>query len=775
MEDMHMQQKNRWRVTALVLAAALIIPAAGPVTSGAKQKLALNRKKVTLTVGKTCVLKVKGTKKKVRWSSSRTSIASVSKKGKVKAKKQGMAKIKARVTGRKSPLVCKVTVKKKTNGDKSSEQYEPQTNTTPPVNGLQNDGAGAQTPSQAPSVTPDGSQKETPLPGDSADQTPEPSAKPTNSGMPVQSSVPSATATAKPVVSTEPSKSPVPVEADPVPDEFFQTSKPAYETGKPESPELSADSGVYGKAFKIGMKSQPGTKIYYTTDGSVPTAEKGTLYTDAVVVADRNGMPNVLTAAANIKKMYISGSGYDYVPQADEVAKCTVIRAAAISPDQEMSDVVTRSFFVGNDVKTKYAGATVASLVIDPDDLLNAETGIHVLGNKYDEWSKTSEGAKIIRGREYWNYEGNYTQSGRDWERVAHMDYLEAESGSVEFSIPVGVRVRGGASRMYGQKGFNFYLREEYGQKNLKYPLIPGDLDTKGNQIKKYKSFMLRNGGNDTEYSKIRDVFNQSMLGDRAYSVQAVRPCVLFINGEYWGLYNLTEKYSDNSLENKYGVDKDNVVVFKEDEMDEGQDGDESLYQELWSYADKDFTDDAVYEAFCGIMDIDSFADYYATEIYIANEDWNPEKNYMLWRARTPDPANPYADGKWRYMLYDTEYSMGLYGGGWGNDPVKANSFQNAVGQDALFAAVIKNKAFQQKFLATIKEIGTNNFAQAACEEKLNEYTSIYKPLMQDYYTRFFGVDTWNRSKFDDTVQSITNFVKNRYRYIISYVEQGMK
>lgn len=141
------------------------------------------------------------------------------------------------------------------------------------------------------------------------------------------------------------------------------------------------------------MKSQPGTKIYYTTDGSIPTAEKGTLYTDAVVVADRNGMPNVLTAAENIKKMYISGSGYDYVPKADEVAKCTVIRAVAVSPDQEMSDVVTRSFFVGNDVKTKYAGATVASLVIDPNDLLNAETGIHVLGNKYDS------GAKLPRER----------------------------------------------------------------------------------------------------------------------------------------------------------------------------------------------------------------------------------------------------------------------------------------------------------------------------------------------------------------------------------------
>lgn len=765
-----MRKGNKWKATALLLTAALILPAASPVSAGAKKKPALNRKKVTLTVGKSCILKVKGTKKKVRWSTSKKKVAVVSKKGKVTAKKQGTAKITAKIKGMKQALVCKVTVKKK-NGEQVSENGPGTDIPRGPVNDM---------PSRAPVATPAGNGNQTAEPVRTPDgtatmapgQSAEPSQAPVNSELPVQTNDPGSDMTAKP---TE-TPAPVPtVEADPVPDEFFQILQPEYETGTPECPELSADSGVYGNAFMLGMKSQPGTKIYYTTDGSIPTAENGTLYTDPFVVMDRNGMPNVLTAAANIKKMYISGSGYDYVPKADEVAKCTVIRAAAVSPDQEVSDVVTRSFFIGNDVKKKYAGATVASLVIDPNDLLNAETGIHVLGNKYDEWSKTPEAAKIIRAGQYWDYEGNYTQSGRDWERVAFMDYLDADSETLEFSIPVGIRVRGGASRMYGQKGFNVYLREEYGQKNLKYPLIPGDLDTEGKQIKKYKSFMLRNGGNDTEYSKIRDVFNQSMVGDRNYSVQAARPCVLFINGEYWGLYNLTEKYSDNSIENKYGVDKDNVIIFKEDEMDEGQDGDEVLYQELWSYAEKDFTDDAVYEAFCGIMDIDSFADYYATEIYIANEDWNPEKNYMLWRARTPDEANPYADGKWRYMLYDTEYSMGLYGGGWGNDPVKTDSFTAAVGQDALFAAVIKNKAFQQKFLAVIKEIGSGNFAPDACEKKLEEYKNTYKPLMQDYYTRFFGKDTWNRNKFDETVQSVTNFVKNRYQYIISYVERGMK
>ncbi len=151
-------------------------------------------------------------------------------------------------------------------------------------------------------------------------------------------------------------------------------------------------------------------------------------------------------------------------------------------------------------------------------------------------------------------------------------------------------------------------------------------------------------------------------------------------------------------------MDKDNVVMFKEGEMDEGQEGDEALYEELWSYANKDFTKASVYEEFCMIMDIDSFADYYATEIYIANSDWNPEKNYLVWRARTTDATNPYADGKWRYLLFDTEYSMGLYNES--NNQATENSYQRTLQQDKLFAAVIKNSGFRQKFIAALEQIG---------------------------------------------------------------------
>lgn len=158
------------------------------------------------------------------------------------------------------------------------------------------------------------------------------------------------------------------------------------------------------------MAAQPGTEIYYTTDGSIPTVNSAK-YTGSIQISCRNGEKNVLCSEENIKKMDIAGSGYDYVPEDSEVDKCAIIRAAAVAPDGTSSSVITNSYFVGNDMANKYKGATVASLVMDPNDLLDYNTGILALGAYYDEWRKTAEAKQIIQSKAYGITKENYTQS----------------------------------------------------------------------------------------------------------------------------------------------------------------------------------------------------------------------------------------------------------------------------------------------------------------------------------------------------------------------------
>lgn len=102
------------RILSLFLVLGLTVSlgsAAGTVTSKAAT-VKINKNKVTLTVGKSISLKVKGTTKKAKWSSSKKSVATVgAKTGKVTAKKAGTATITAKISGKK--YRCKVTVKPK--------------------------------------------------------------------------------------------------------------------------------------------------------------------------------------------------------------------------------------------------------------------------------------------------------------------------------------------------------------------------------------------------------------------------------------------------------------------------------------------------------------------------------------------------------------------------------------------------------------------------------------------------------------------------------------
>ena len=186
-----------------------------------------------------------------------------------------------------------------------------------------------------------------------------------------------------------------------------------------------------------------------------------------------------------------------------------------------------------------YQNVPIVSIVTDPKNLLDYDTGIYVKGTYYDKWIQTEDAKKWLDKRVDYGVTGNFTQKGREWERYAVIEYFENPSTS-SWIMNSGIRIKGGVSRLYGQKSFNVYFRKEYDGK-LKYLLFSDAINTKQEVISKYKSITLRNGGNDTDRLKFKDAWIQSMVSDRHVDTQSSFMTVVFIM-ENIGVYIIFKK-----------------------------------------------------------------------------------------------------------------------------------------------------------------------------------------------------------------------------------------
>jgi hypothetical protein len=542
---------------------------------------------------------------------------------------------------------------------------------------------------------------------------------------------------------------------------------------------FSHNSGLYSESFSLTITAASGSIVYYSTDGSIPSPKKAGngfvfKYSSPITVQNRNGQANVLATAQNSTNFYgVPGDRGNnmpevFIPNANQVPKATVIRAIAVKLNGEASGVATKTYFIGSNL-TNYGNIRVVSLVSDPYNLVDTNYGIMVRGKSSNRWDNP-------KSDQY-----NFQRKGEEWERPAYLEIFEGNSRNIaSLSTGVGIRVRGGWSRAIGQKSFSVYFKEQYGIKNLKnYDLIPKDtiLGTTGavkadgkTPVTQYKGFMLRNGANDSDYTKFYDVFLQDLLSDRSFSTQASVPCIVYLNGEYWGPYNFQERHSDNQTEYKYGVKKENVISYDNGELDDGTAADETLYWQMMNMANNDMSIPANYNAFCAVFDIDNFIDYWAAEIYIYNEDW-PHNNYRLWRARNAEPGNPYGDTKWRWQMFDTEFALGIYNSGRLTGQSGKNAFDEILtGSDQnhhnnkLFKSLLKNPDFCKKFVNTMLDLYNVNFHPDNYLPKLNNYVAIYRPLMTGYFSRWGG---WEGT-FDNKVNDAKNYLSSIRNAMVS-------
>ena len=439
------------------------------------------------------------------------------------------------------------------------------------------------------------------------------------------------------------------------------------------------------------------------------------------------------------------------------VDKCNVIKVVYYDEAGRKSEISERVYFIGFDQKAGYEDINVISITTAPDNLFDDETGIYVLGEKYSEFAEVGM-EEDYWARTYWHHwDANYHQRGIEWERESNIQIFDENKNHV-LSQNVGIRIQGGGSRGFLPKSLNIYAREEYGENKLYYDLFGTGY---------YPKRVTLTTGGDDYYTKIKDRLISELAEDCDIVTMNYEPYVLFLNGEYWGFYYLTEKYDVEFFENYYGVPKgkmiDDVIIIKNDKVEAGVDADWYVsYAEMKdAILNYDLSIQENYEHACQLVDIDSFIDYFAVEGYIARcGDW-PDSNFALWRSRY-NSGKMYEDGKWRWILFDvnsTSITESL---------ITHDVIGGLRGTSELFDSFCANETFRRKFAERLIELSDTIFAEENVKQKISEYVTLMDQPMKKHFSRFFGTSD---EKFYEGIEDITIFFEKRKPYVMDSIK----
>lgn len=519
---------------------------------------------------------------------------------------------------------------------------------------------------------------------------------------------------------------------------------------------FSMESGFYEDAFELEMISELGD-IYYTLDGTLPD-KNSTKYETPLLITDATDNDNIYSMREDVStgfdKEDIEKISSDFPPGYQtpkyKIDKATIVRAISYDDIGNSSDVKTAVYFVNFSDKIGYEGMKMLSIVTDPINLFDSETGIYVTGKTYDEYVKEYRGSDEYYWREeFWTlWKANYRNRGIEWEREAECFFFD-ESGQLLLKQECGIRIHGGSSRAYNPKSLNLYARKEYdGKEHFAY-------DFWGNGY--YASEMtLFQGGNDTD-TKVKDYLVSARCKNLNISTMNYEPYVLFLNGEYWGVYWLNEKFDADYFSYYYDINKDNVIVIKEGVLEEGEEEDFRYYSKMVDYCSKsDLTIAENYEKVCEMIDMNSYIDYYAVMLYVArNSDW-PMGNYAMWRVKKTE-AGSYGDGKWRWAVFDLN-SAGFI--------VDFNSIEYVMDNDEMFKNMMTNDTFRKQLISKIEEIADTVFNYQDINKELEEYMDYMEEPMRKNNERFFGDNSL--TDFYGEIEKIKFFFAGRKKYLYS-------
>jgi len=442
----------------------------------------------------------------------------------------------------------------------------------------------------------------------------------------------------------------------------------------------------------------------------------------------------------------------------------------AINNSSQITAKAFRTGYKGISAKETYinkieSDLPVLSLEMKNEDLFDDETGIYV------------KGINGITGY-CLDYEANWNQ---DWERPCSISMFEPDD-RLAFKVNAGIKIGGGCSRGYNMKGFNVFLRNRYGDEFIPYEIF------EGSGIDEYYRIKIRNAGSDFGSMMLRDGINQLLLYNKAdIDLMNYRPAVLYINGEFWGLYGIREFFNEDYITAHHGYEEDEIDMIKSpfSVWSEIKAGDDISFNDLYNFVkDNDLSISENYQIVSGQIDIDEYINYNAAEIYYANYDW-PAINNTIWK-----PKN---NGKWRWMLFDTDGSTNF--DLWYDTYPAYNSLEHATipfsdtwpnseKSTVLLRKLLENEDFKNEFIQRTYTFIESIFIPERVHRITDSLVDLINPVM-DMQLAKWGINNpdlgWgitmegSREEWEENIQDYKDFFSERPYYMKQHINEYFK
>ncbi len=522
---------------------------------------------------------------------------------------------------------------------------------------------------------------------------------------------------------------------------------------KADAPQFSLPAGYYteNQVLEISVDDSSQT-IRYTTDGNEPTSSS-TIYTEPLMIASRVGEENVFSMIQTNIDPYSWLP--DWLPPAGEVFKANVVRARAFKDGFYPSDIISKTYFVDENMYQRYATMPVISLISDYNNLFDDNTGIYIPGNS---------------GQNYFE----------DWEKPAHIEYFEPD-GALGFAQDVGIKIQGGTSPASPQKGLHVIARSEYGNNRINYPLFKND-PSKAKELVKFKRFMLRAWGSIIGSTLFGDAYSHRLMAKNNLDIQAYKPVIVFINGEYWGLHELREANKNSwYYEYHYDIDHDSpgvdILQHTGGTYPRAEEGDANHWNNMMAFLNThDMTLPENYEYLKTQIDMENFITYLGHCMYLGKWDW-PNNNDASWRPRTED-------GKWRWIQYDMETGLGVateLGPMFQMLGPKLNMVQavtvgleipgfGTYGPHPIVAKIYKNNEFMDSLSSWIKLQMEHEFSPDSMNNLLDEMAAELRPYMQEFEHRAPYIAGMNDG-WENALEHTKEFINLRPEHMLSHLE----